>query len=89
MTERGRGVEEIQIGGIRRSSPRGYRKTMSAIIPGAAGDSAGTSQKPETVPEMLCAGLISTVLNGFLPGSGTRYLVRHSIFDSECRLAKP
>jgi acyl dehydratase len=26
------------------------------------------------VPEMLCAGLISTVLNGFLPGSGTRYL---------------
>jgi 3-hydroxybutyryl-CoA dehydratase len=70
---RGRGIEEIQIGDAAEIS-----KSMSEDdvrnFTGVTGDAAGTSRKPATVPEMLCAGLISTVLGASLPGSGTRYL---------------
>jgi 3-hydroxybutyryl-CoA dehydratase len=70
---RGRGVEEIRIGDSAEFSKRISEDDVRNFT-GVTGDTAGTSRKPETVPEMLCVGLISTVLNGFLPGSGTRYL---------------
>jgi 3-hydroxybutyryl-CoA dehydratase len=70
---RGRGVEEIQIGDSAEFSKRISEDDVRNFT-GVTGDAADTSRKPETVPEMLCAGLIATVLNGFLPGCGTRYL---------------
>ncbi len=69
----GKGVEEIQIGDSAEFSKRRSEDDVRNFT-GVTGDAAGTSRKPETVPEMLRAGLVSTVLNGFLPGSGTRYL---------------
>ena len=70
---RGRSIEEIHIGDAAEFS-KSISEDDVRNFTGVTGDAAGTSRKPATVPEMLCAGLISTVLSAFLPGSGTRYL---------------
>jgi 3-hydroxybutyryl-CoA dehydratase len=67
---RGRSIEEIHIG-----DEAEFSKSISEDdVRNFTGVTADTLRKPATVPEMLCASLISTVLCTFLPGSGTRYL---------------
>jgi 3-hydroxybutyryl-CoA dehydratase len=70
---RGKSIEEIHIGDAAEFSKRISEDDVRNFT-GVTGDAAGTPGKPATVPEMLCASLISTVLCAFLPGSGTRYL---------------
>jgi 3-hydroxybutyryl-CoA dehydratase len=70
---RGRSIEEIHIGDEAEYSKKISEDDVRDFT-GVTGDATGTSRKPATVPEMLCASLISTVLCAFLPGSGTRYL---------------
>jgi 3-hydroxybutyryl-CoA dehydratase len=70
---RGRSIEQIHIGDEAEYSKKISEDDVRDFT-GATGVAAGTSRKPATVPEMLCAGLISTVLGASLPGSGTRYL---------------
>lgn len=70
---RGRSIEEIQLGDAAE-----FSKTITVDdvrhFAEVTADAAGTADKPETAPEMLCAGLIATVLGAFLPGRGARYL---------------
>jgi len=70
---RGRGIEEIQIGDSAEFSKKISEDDVRHFT-GSTGEAACTSRMPATVPEMLCASLISTVLIAYLPGSGTRYL---------------
>lgn len=70
---RGRSIEEIQVGDAAEFS-KIITEGDVRLFTEVTADVAGTARKPETVPEMLCAGLISTALGSFLPGSGTRYL---------------
>jgi 3-hydroxybutyryl-CoA dehydratase len=70
---KGRSIEEIRIGDEAEYSRKISEEDVRHFI-GVTGNAAGTSHKPAEVPEMLCAGLISTVLGASLPGSGTRYL---------------
>jgi 3-hydroxybutyryl-CoA dehydratase len=70
---RGRSIEEIHIGDEAEYSKKISEDDVRNFT-GVTGDAAGTSRKPATVPDMLCACLISTVLGASLPGSGTRYL---------------
>jgi len=67
---RGRSIEEIHIG-----DEAEFSKSISEDdVRNFTGVTADTLRKPATVPEILCAGLISTVLGASLPGNGTRYL---------------
>ena len=67
---RGRSIEEIHIG-----DEAEFSKSISEDdVRSFTGVTADTLRKPATVPEILCAGLISTVLGASLPGNGTRYL---------------
>jgi 3-hydroxybutyryl-CoA dehydratase len=70
---RSTGIEEIHVGDSAEFSKRISEDDVRNFT-GLTGDAAYPSCKPATVPEMLGASLIATVLGAFLPGSGMRYL---------------
>jgi len=70
---KGRSIEEIEIGDAAEFSKKISEGDIRNFR-GATADADGISCVSATVPEILCAGLISTVLDSFLPGNGTRHL---------------